>query len=268
MLFARNAAELSSTRGIADKLDLMPPHASYPSNIFLSAEWRDLVLLNYSVDPGLLWPHVPEGTALDSFDGKTYLSLVGFRFCMTELWGVISIPFHSEFEEVNLRFYVHRNVGNEVRRGVVFIKEIVPKPLIALTARIVYGENYVSLPMKNEITANGDKSEIEYSWKHANNWSQLFARSFTAAKLPAEGSLEQYITEHYWGYSRQKSGATLEYHVAHAPWNVSVATEAGFNGDVGGLYGKDFANVLGKSPDSAYIANGSAVTVYSGTKIR
>jgi uncharacterized protein YqjF (DUF2071 family) len=254
-------------RGIADKLEWMPPHASDPSKIFLSAEWRDLVLLNYSVDPDLLWPHVPEGTALDSFDGKTYLSLVGFRFCKTKLWGVISIPFHSEFAEVNLRFYVHRNVRNENRRGVVFIKEIVPKPLIALTARIVYGENYVSLPMKNEISSDGDKSEIEYSWRHANNWSQLCARSFATPKLPAEESLEQYITEHYWGYSLQKSGATLEYHVAHAPWNVSVATEAGFKGEVGDLYGKDFADVLSKTPDSAYIANGSSVNVYLGIKL-
>jgi uncharacterized protein YqjF (DUF2071 family) len=245
----------------------MPPQASDPSKIFLSAEWRDLVLLNYSVDPDLLWPHVPEGTALDSFDGKTYLSLVGFRFCKTKLGGVISIPFHSEFEEVNLRFHVCRNVGNEIRRGVVFIKEIVPKQLIALTARIVYGENYVSLPMKHEIGSSGE-SGIEYSWRHANNWSQLFARSFATSKLPAERSLEQYITEHYWGYSRQKSGATLEYHVAHVPWNVSVATEAGFKGDVGSLYGKDFAGVLSKSPDSAYIANGSPVTVYSGKKIK
>jgi uncharacterized protein YqjF (DUF2071 family) len=257
----------SAIRGIADKLELMPPQASDPSKIFLSAEWRDLALLNYSVDPDLLCPYVPEGTALGSFEGKTYLSLVGFRFCKTKLWGAISIPFHSEFEEVNLRFYVHRNVGNGIRRGVVFIKEIVPKALIALTARIVYGENYISLPMKHEIGPSDGQSGIEYSWRHANNWSRLIARSFATPKLPTEGSLERHITEHYWGYSRQKSGATLEYHVAHEPWNVSVATEAGFEGTVGGLYGKDFAYVLSKPPDSAYIANGSTVSVYSGRKI-
>jgi uncharacterized protein YqjF (DUF2071 family) len=245
----------------------MASQAADPGSIFLSAEWLDLVLLNYSVDPELLSPYVPDGTALGSFDGKTYISLVGFRFCKTKLWGRIGIPFHSEFEEVNLRFYVHRNLGGETRRGVVFIKEIVPKPLIALTARLVYGENYVALPMKHQINSSGGVSDIEYSWKYANSRSRLFARSFGPAKLSSEGSLEQYITEHYWGFSRQKSGATKEYHVSHIPWSVSIANEAGFEGDVNALYGKEFAEVLRKPPDSAYIANGSSVNVYAGSRI-
>jgi len=245
----------------------MASQVTDPGSIFLSAEWLDLALLNYSVDPELLSPYVPDGTALGSFNGKTYISLVGFRFCKTKLWGRIRIPFHPEFEEVNLRFYVHRNLGGEIRRGVVFIKEIVPKPLIALTARIVYGENYVALPMRHQISSSSGKSEIEYSWKYANSRSRLFAHSFAPAKLPLEGSLEQYITEHYWGFSRQKSEATQEYHVSHIPWSVSIANEAGFEGDVNALYGKDFAEVLRKPPDSAYIANGSSVNVYSGRRI-
>jgi len=245
----------------------MASQVTDPGSIFLSAEWLDLALLNYSVDPELLSPYVPDGTALGSFDGKTYISLVGFRFCKTKLWGRIGIPFHSEFEEVNLRFYVHRDLGGEIRRGVVFIKEIVPKPLIALTARIAYGENYVALPMRHQISSSKGKSEIEYSWKYANSRSRLFAHSFTPAKLPSEGSLEQYITEHYWGFSKQKSGAKQEYHVSHIPWSVSIANEAGFEGDVNALYGKDFAEVLRKPPDSAYIANGSSVDVNSGRRI-
>src|ERR1051325_6931458 len=130
-------------------------------SIFLTAEWLDLALLNYVVDPSLLLPFVPQGTTLGSFAGKTYLSLVGFRFCKTKLWGKFSVPFHSEFEKINLRFYVHRTVGNEIRRGVVFIKEIVPKPAIVLTARLVYGENYVSLPTKNRVAAIADSRKVE-----------------------------------------------------------------------------------------------------------
>lgn len=234
---------------------------------FLSAEWLDLVLLNYTVDPSLLKRYVPEGTALDSFEGKTYASLVGFRFRQTKLFGKIAVPFHAEFEEVNLRFYVRRQTRSELRRGVVFIKEIVPKPAIALTARVVYRENYVWLPMKHAMDLNGGKTEIEYCWKQANRWSRLFARSFARPKLPGEGSLEQYITEHYWGYSRQKSGSTFEYHVSHVPWTVKVATEAGFESDASDLYSRNFAEVLRRTPDSAYIANSSSVNVYSGRKI-
>jgi uncharacterized protein len=236
-------------------------------DVFLTAEWLDLALLNYVVEPSLLQAFVPQGTALGSFEGKTYLSLVGFRFSKTKLWGRFSVPFHQEFEEINLRFYVHRAVGSEIRRGVVFIKEIVPKPAIALTARLAYGENYVSLPTKHRVAATWDNREVEYCWKHRGNWSRLVARSAVASKLPAENSIERYITEHYWGYSRQKSGRTLEYHVTHIPWSVQFASEARFEGDATALYGQDLANVLSRPPDSAYIAEGSPIEVLAGEEI-
>src|SRR5215813_232043 len=145
-------------------------HSSAKSRkVFLSAEWRDLIFLNYAVDPLLLLPFVPKGTTLGSFQGKTYASLVGFRFCKTKLLGKLPVPFHSEFEEVNLRFYVNREVDGELRRGVVAIKEIVPKPAIALTARWIYGENYVSLPMQHRVAHQADDLEVEYSWKYRGN---------------------------------------------------------------------------------------------------
>jgi len=237
------------------------------SKVFLSARWLDLVFLNYAVDPVLLLPCVPPGTALDSFDGITYVSLVGFRFCDTKLWGKFSVPFHSEFEEVNLRFYVRRESGGELRRGVVFIKEIVPKAAIALTARLVYGENYVSHPMKHKIVASEHQSRIEYAWKHNRSWSSLHASASGAAKLPAEHGLEQYITEHFWGYSCKKSGRTIEYQVTHAPWSVRVAFAASFEGNPSALYGPDFANILSRPPDSAYVALGSPVEVLAGAEI-
>ena len=107
---------------------------------FLTAEWRSLAMLNYVVDPALLAPMVPRGTELDSFDGRTYMSLVGFRFERTRVRG-IWIPLHSDFDEVNLRFYVRRRVSGEIRRGVVFIREVVPRWAIAAVARAVYGED-------------------------------------------------------------------------------------------------------------------------------
>src|SRR5271165_1698092 len=101
---------------------------SESKTVFLSAEWRDLVMLNYEVDPNLLSRYVPPATALDSFQGRTYLSLVGFRFCRTKLLGCLPVPFHANFDEVNLRFYVRRKAGNnDDRRGVVFIAEVVPR---------------------------------------------------------------------------------------------------------------------------------------------
>ena len=236
-----------------------------PSKVFLSAKWLDLVFLNYVVDPALLL--VPPGTILDSFDGKAYLSLVAFRFCETKLWGKVSVPFHSEFEEVNLRFYVRREIAGELRRGVVFIKEIVPKIAIALTARLVYGENYVSHAMKHRIAVSQDEAEVEYSWKHDGAWSSIHAHATGGAKLPADHSLEQFITEHFWGYSRLTSGDTLEYQVTHAPWSVRRASQARFEGDAAAFYGPKFAGILSRPPDSAYIADGSPIEVRKGVKL-
>ncbi len=235
-----------------------------PEKIFLSAEWRDLLMLNYEVDPACLQKYVPAGTELDSFDGKTYVSLVGFRFCRTKLLGSIPIPFHTEFEEINLRFYVKRREGSEIRRGVVFIAEIVPKRAIAFTARWFYGENYIRRPMAHRVLTNESKMEAEYSWRSGNECCKLQAHASGAPSLPTEGSLEQFITEHYWGYSRQQDGGTVEYHVSHIPWNVWSAHHAEFSGDTRDVYGDELSQLLTKDPASAFIADGSPVKVLRG----
>ena len=235
-----------------------------PEKIFLSAEWRDLLMLNYEVDPAILKKYLPARTELDSFAGKTYVSLVGFRFCRTRLLGSIPIPFHTEFEEINLRFYVKRHEADEFRRGVVFIAEIVPKRAIAYTARLFYNENYIRRPMAHRIRINESQMEVEYSWQSGNEQCKLQARASGTPSFPSEGSLQQFITEHYWGYSRQPNGHTVEYHVTHVPWNVWNATHAGFFGDPSDLYDDELAQVLTKAPASAFIADGSPVEVFWG----
>src|SRR5579864_481292 len=154
---------------------------SQAERVFLSAEWRNLVMLNYEVEPDLLGRYVPPGTSLDSFEGKTYVSLVGFQFRRTKLLGHFPIPFHSDFDEVNLRFYVRRRTGSEERRGVVFIAEVVPKRAIATTARVLYGENYVCLPMRSKMGTNGSGNSVEYQWRVDGRWCRIFAQT---AELP------------------------------------------------------------------------------------
>ena len=107
-------------------------------------------MLNFAIDPELLAPHVPAGTELDFFQGETYISVVGFLFLNTRLMG-LPIPRHRDFEEVNLRFYVRKKSADTWRRGVVFVREFVPRAAIAVTARVFYGEPYLALPMKSSI---------------------------------------------------------------------------------------------------------------------
>jgi len=232
--------------------------------VFLTAEWRDLVMLNYEVEPALLAEYVPRGTELDAHGGKTYVSLVGFRFLRTRIFGVLPIPFHTNFDEINLRFYVRRRESEAVKRGVAFIREIVPRRAIALVARLTYGERYERRPMRHSLRRDPANIEAHYEWLSGCKWGGLHVNATGAASLPAEGSLEQFITEHYWGYAAQRDGRCIEYHVRHEPWRVWNCTSAAFDGYATDLYGQAFASIVARKPDSAFLAEGSAVQVLSG----
>lgn len=234
--------------------------------IFLSAEWRNLVMLNYEVDPEILKSRVPQGTEVDSFQGKTFVSLVGFQFLRTKIFGILPVPFHTDFEEVNLRFYVRRRERNEIRRGVVFIHEIVPRRGVAQVARLIYGENYGWCPMRHNVSANGTRRTTEYQWKLNGNWCTLHAESAGDAAIPKEESLEQFITEHYWGYVSRRGGC-LEYRVSHEPWRVWACKTGSFEGNSDILYGPELGGILRCMPSSAFIAEGSPVLVFAGRRI-
>ena len=224
-------------------------------------------MLNYEIEPALLQPFVPRGTELHSFEGRTYVSLVGLRFAHTKLFGLISVPFHSDFDEVNLRIYVRRREGSEIRRGVMFIREIVSLPAVTFLARMAFAENYRTLPLRHSIDLTDSGGSIEYSWKAKQLLFRIHAQTQGTSSLAANGSLEQFISEHYWGYSRRRDGRSLEYHVAHEPWRIWRASNAAFEGDGAALYGSDFGSVLSWPPRSAFIADGSAVLVYAARRI-
>jgi len=230
--------------------------------VFLTAEWRQLAMVNYAVDPALLEPFVPDGTQLDNWKGQTLVSVVGFLFSNTRLLGV-PVPRHRTFEEVNLRFYVKRDVNGETRRAVTFIREIVPRSAIARVARYVYNEPYVSLPMRHDLpkTPDADPAAVAYRWQHAGEWCHVRVESHGPWRAIADGSLEEFITEHYWGYTRQRDGRTVEYQVEHPRWRVRRVHAAEVVGDLAGLYGAQFARIVRGTPSSAFLADGSRVQV-------
>ena len=236
--------------------------------VFLSAEWRDLVMLNYEADPALLKACVPRGAELDSFGGRTFVSLVGFRFLHTKLFGALPVPFHTNFDEVNLRFYVRGEIDGEVRRGVVFIREIVPRAAIAFVARLAYGENYFSYPMRHALKMSPAAEMARYEWRLNGQWCALEAKISGEPRSAAEGSLEQFITEHYWGYSTARDSGTLEYHVSHVPWRVWISSQANFSGNADAIYGPELGAIIRRPPDSAFVADGSPVLVFAGRRIR
>lgn len=234
---------------------------------FLTAEWRHLAMLNFEVDPKVLLPFVPAGTELDQWHGRDFISVVGFMFLNTRVFG-IPIPFHCNFEEVNLRFYVRRKASDGWRRGVVFVKEIVPRAAIALTARVVYGENYVAVPMSHAIedeNAGSNPRRVSYCWRFRGRENRIeLTVQGDSAEAP-EGSDAEFITEHYWGYARRRGGRTMEYRVEHPRWRIARASAARLDCDVEGLYGKQFVEFLNAPAASAFLADGSDVTVFRGS---
>jgi uncharacterized protein len=233
---------------------------------FLSAEWRYLAMLNYRVAPEMLLPYVPAGTELDQWNGATFASVVGFLFANTRVLGV-PIPLHRTFEEVNLRIYVRRDEGRETRRGVTFIREIVPRRAVALVARAMYNEPYRALAMRHHIRSGATDPAVDYEWKGSAGWSGVHLSAAGAAEPIRAGSQEAFIAEHDWGYTTQRDGSTIEYEVHHPKWNAWPARTARLAGNVADVYPPPFASILSRDPDSAFLADGSAVTVHMPRRI-
>lgn len=230
------------------------------STKFLTAEWRKLIMANYETDSATLMKYLPAGTELDTWNDKYYLSLVGFMFLNTRIKG-IKIPFHINFPEVNLRFYVKHLDGGKWKRGVVFINEFVPKPAITFVANTLFNERYATYPMK-QFWEIDNKLNISYQWLKDKRWNNL---EVTAANIASElkpGSKEEFITEHYWGYSAINKNKTGEYQVDHPRWNIYQVEEWNIDCDFKNLFGEDFAFLNSSKPLSVFLAEGSPISVF------
>ena len=235
---------------------------------FLTARWEHLIFLNFPVVPVLLAGLVPRGTELDTWDGVALISLVGFHFRDTAVRG-LPIPGHRHFEEVNLRFYVRRReAGGGYRRAVVFVRELVPRVAIAAVARWVYNEPYLAVPMSHATSIDpGTGGTVRYDWRYRARDYTLAAEVDGPPTPCIVGTEAEFITEHYWGYTRQRDGSTLEYQVDHPPWRVWTPTMASFEGPGADLYGEAFGAILGTRPQSAFVAEGSHVAVHAGRRL-
>lgn len=227
---------------------------------FLKAYWENLIMANYAIDPRILTPYLPEGVSIDFYKGKAYVSLVGFMFKKTRLFGV-PIPVLGTFEEVNLRFYVKRTINGEVRRGVVFINETVPFKFVAWMANKLYKEHYISIPTQHKWSFDGDSKNIQYQWKPGSQWNKIVVEASADKSEMEPGSIEQFIFEHYYGYTRVNNSTTQEYRIEHPSWMINRIRSCHIECDFGATYGNDFTCLNEQHPDSVMLAEGSAVAV-------
>ena len=246
-----------------------------PERPFLTARWTDLLLLNFEVPPAAIARLAPPGTEPDLFDGRAYVSVVGFLFRDTRILGVRAVG-HQRFEEVNLRYYVLRQEGNELRRGVVFEREMVDRPAVTAMARWIYGEQYVTRRMRSAVRNDGatlaPNDTLAYEWQTGRRgrrrWNRMGGRAATPLEPAAPGSLPEFLIEHYWGYTHGRDGETREYRVAHRPWRVAAVVDVVWDCDLAATYGgSPLAEYLASPPELAFVADGSAVQVFRGRAI-
>lgn len=233
---------------------------------FLKAEWRKLAIANYEVDRNLLLPYLPAKTELDTWNGTHYVSLVGFMFRNTKVLGM-KIPFHVNFEEVNLRFYVKHYDGKNWKRGVVFIKEIVPKFAITFVANTLYKEHYETQKMRHTWEEKEVSHVVSYEWRNQGAWQKFQVEANRKSSNIVRGSETEFITEHYWGYTKISNQTTFEYEVTHPTWDIYEVNDYKIDVDFGKVYGNDFQFLNELKPKSVMLAEGSEISVEGKRKI-
>ena len=228
---------------------------------FLSAAWNNLIMANYEIPPATLDQLVPKGVKLDFFQDKTYVSLIGFLFLNTRILG-LSIPYHTNFEEVNLRFYVRYHDSGQIKRGVSFIKEFVPRRAISIVANNIYSEKYEAVKMKHFHHEEENCLSTGYEWKKANSWYKLHCTVEKQSHPLRGGSMEEFIAEHYWGFTKVNDKKTTAYEVYHPKWEIFPVNEYSITCDFGICFGEKFALLNKKEPSNVFMARGSKVKIF------
>ncbi|MFO0844118.1 MAG: DUF2071 domain-containing protein [Gemmataceae bacterium] len=229
---------------------------------FLTARWHNLFLASYPVPPSLLEKRLPPGLTLDLRDGRPFVSLVAFEFLDTRVLG-IPWPGYRDFAELNLRFYVRH--GDQ--RGVVFVREFVPRRVVAWIAKWLYNEPYLAAPIAADRRETADGIDMLYRLHFAGREHRIEVRGAKPAIRPADDSVEHFFKEHHWGFGVTRSGRTLRYEVAHPVWDVYPVTKYALDFDFAAVYGPEWAFLAQQQPASTVLAVGSAISVFPKGKL-
>jgi uncharacterized protein YqjF (DUF2071 family) len=237
-------------------------------SIFLKANWENIIMVNYEIDTKVLLPFLPNGVELDLYQGKAYISLVGFMFKKTKLFN-ISIPKLGTFEEINLRFYVIRKEENQIKRGVVFINETIPYKIVAWMANVLYKEHYTVVPTKHTITKAEKSQKVTFEWMVNKKWNSIYVEHEIPTLQMHQSSLEKFIYEHYYGYTKINDNKTEEYRLRHPSWKIHNVNDYQISCDFEAMYGEAFSILNHTKPAAVFIAEGSSVAIeWERTKLK
>lgn len=229
--------------------------------VFLEAKWQRLLSANYVIDPDILTPHIPEGTRLELYNDKCYVSLVAFRYADTKLMKV-RVPFHQMFEEINLRFYVMREVTPNVWRSeVAFTKLFFPKRTLTMVAKRIYKENYETYNMMHQWEEDDQHFHTSYGL-NKGKWHQFGVTSEKERQVILLDSPEYFFSKHYWGTSQINDRSSTIYEIEHPEWSTFKTVKTDISFDFGLVFGSEFHALSDTEPESVHLFDGSQVTVY------
>ncbi|MBX7151425.1 DUF2071 domain-containing protein [bacterium] len=231
-------------------------------SVFLTAQWLRLINITYAVSPEILKPHLPSGLELDLRDGKAFVSFVAFDFADTRVLS-FKIPYHVNFPEVNLRYYANY----KGRRGVVFLREFVPRFWIAFVADRIYNEPYQAIAMHSTFDETSDSLSISHRLIKNKKTSSVEVKADKNTFIPSDNSVEHFFKEHDVGFGRTKKGETLWYRVEHPVWEVHPISEMRIEVDFENLYGTEWKFLKDAEPYCALLAKGSGIKVFGAESL-
>ena len=236
----------------------------------MRARFSELVALNFSIDPAILQPLVPRGLELDFFKDETYVSLIAMMLRDVRVFG---FPIHiaSGFEEINLRFYVRRRVGDSYRKGACFLKDYVSGAAAAWVLGRIFKAEFGRLKLKHKNSGFDPKEEnaipeVDYQWKVDDHMNRVRVKAREKVQRMGADTKVGFILNHNNEYSC-RNGKTLEYAMARPQWVVWNAAQANFTCDVRKLFGPEFEKPLSRRPASVFVTSGSEVVIYKPTEV-
>jgi uncharacterized protein YqjF (DUF2071 family) len=183
--------------------------------------WRDLLFAHWSVRPETVEAELPEGVAVDTYEGDAYLGVVPFVMADIRPRGV---PFGLSFGELNLRTYV--TVDGEP--GVYFFNLDANDRLGVRMARRLFRLPYYRAEMDVEAAGRGADRRVEF--RSRRRTPDAPAVRFDASYRPTgeyatpdAGTLPAFLTERYRFYAASDGGQLYYGEIDHEPWSLAPA---------------------------------------------
>ncbi len=237
----------------------------------IAARWRNVVILSWPVEDGLLVPFLPDGLALDRWHGTAYISLVCLFMENLRVLGLPTVP--RKFAELNLRFYVRQAHGSDDRKGVVFLRQMVSSRLVAFAGRVLFREPMLAIPMTYkcgppEREDQRDRQRVYYHWVDGGHDGGLRVTADGHSYFAEPGSLDEFLTDRHWGYNRTSGGRLRAYRISRERWPLVPVIDHELRCDPESLYGPGIGGVMADPAPSVLLALGSKTQVHLPAKLR